>query len=177
MRIPDQRLSPHFFLSEFVRSELAERLGIDNTPTPAELEALRENAAGMEQVRALLGVPVHISSGLRREALEHVLCAKDFKAWCERHGHDPAAAWPFYFARKQHPRGLATDFTAPAYGSPMAVCEAIASSAIGFDQLIYERSWAHVSWAESGARPRREVLTLMPGGAYTRGIVEPAAVT
>lgn len=172
MRISDQRLSPHFHLSEFTRSEMAERMEIDNTPTPEEIEALRRNAAGMEQVRSLLGVPILISSALRREALERVLCAKDFAAWCKRHKKLEASAWPEYFARKQHPKGLATDWTAPAYGSPLKCCRAVASSQIAFDQLILEHTWAHISWPAWDARPRREVLTLIPGG-YARGIVEP----
>lgn len=171
MRISDQRLSPHFFLSELVRSETAERLGIDNTPSPEVIERLRENAAGMEQIRALLDVAVHVSSGHRCEELERVLCAKDFAAWCKRHGKSVATAWPEYFARKQHPKGGATDFTAPAYGPPIAVCRAVASSAIAFDQLIFEYTWAHVGWPVAGERGRREVLTLVPNG-YARGIVE-----
>lgn len=171
MKISDQRLSPNFFLSEFTRSELAERMGVDNTPTPEEIEALRRNAAGMEQVRALLSVAILISSALRREALERVLCAKDFTAWCQRHKKSEASAWPEYFARKQHPQGLATDWTAPAYGPPIACCRAVASSQIAFDQLIFEYTWAHISWPRDGAMPRREVLTLVPG-AYVRGIVE-----
>lgn len=174
MKISDQRLSPNFFLSEFTRSEMASRMGIDNTPTPDEIEALRRNAAGMEQVRSLLGVAILISSGLRREALERVLCAKDFAAWCKRHKKPEASAWPEYFARKQHPRGLATDWTAPAYGPPIACCRAVAASQIAFDQLIFEHSWSHISWPVLNAVPRREVLTLVAGG-YARGIVEPEA--
>lgn len=172
MRISDQRLSPHFFLSELVRSETAERLAIDNTPPPEVIERLRQNAAGMEQVRALLAVAVHVSSGYRCEALERVLCEKDFGAWCRRHSLMPGEpSWRKYFLRKQHPWGLATDFTAPAYGPPIAVCRAVAASAIAFDQLIFEHTWAHISWTRAGAVPRREVLTLAAGG-YVNGIAE-----
>ena len=173
MRISDQRLSPNFFLSEFTRSDTAARLGLDNTPTPEEIEALRVNAAGMEQIRALLRAEVHISSGLRREELERVLCAKDYGAWCVRHKLMPGEpSWRVYFARKQHPQGLASDWTAPGYGTPAACARAVEASPIGFEQLIYEHTWVHTSWPAPGAgRPRREVLTLAAGG-YVRGIVE-----
>lgn len=175
MRISDQRLTPHFFLSEFVRSETAERLGIDNTPPPEVIERLRLNAEGMELVRAHLNVPLHLSSGYRCEALERVLCERDYAAWCQRHRLMPSeASWRTYFRRKQHPWGLASDFTAPAYGPPLAVCRAVASSALQFDQLIYEHSWAHLAWPRPGAVPRREVLTLAAGG-YLAGIAEKAA--
>jgi zinc D-Ala-D-Ala carboxypeptidase len=155
----DERISPHFMLSEFLRSDLATREGIDMTPTPQQLANLRRNAAGMEQVRAHLGqrrrdgVAIHVNSGLRVEALERMLCGKDFAAWCARHMKDPATAWPEYFARKQHPKGLATDFEAPDYGPPAAVCRSIAGSPIGFDQLIYEHTWTHVSWPEAARWP------------------------
>lgn len=175
MPISDQRLSAHFHLSEFVRSELAERLGIDNTPTPEEIEVLRINTAGMEQIRDLLDVAIHVSSGLRREELERVLCAKDYHAWCVRHQLMPSdSSWRIYFARKQHPRGLATDWTAPAYGPPVACCRAVADSRIAFDQLIFEHTWVHTSWPEPGVVPRRQVLTLAAGG-YVAGIVEKQA--
>lgn len=175
MRIPDEQLSTHFWLSEFVRSELADRLGLDNTPSEEQLANLRRNAAGMEQVRALLGVGFRISSGLRCEAVERELTKIDFPAWCRRHGKlISASSWNEYFSRKAHPTGLATDGAAPAYGPVLSVCQAVAESEIGFDQLIFEHSWMHVSWPRVGQEPRREVLTQMPGGAYARGIVDKA---
>lgn len=170
----DERLSEHFWLSEFTRSETATRLGLTNDPPPEVLVALRENAAGMELVRALLKVPVLVSSGYRGEQLERVLTAKDYGAWCVRHSMMPStSAWRTYFERKHHPRGRATDFTAPAFGSPAQVCRAIASSDIQFAQLIHEHTWVHIGWPKLGELARREVLTLVAGG-YVPGIQESA---
>jgi hypothetical protein len=148
--VVDLQLSEHFRLSEFLRSETAARLGIDNTPSEEIVEALRRNAANMEGVRIVLGVPIHISSGYRCLALNRALKSKDTSA---------------------HVDGRATDFDAPAFGSPLAVCRQIEDSPIHFDQLIYEHTWAHIAWARYGEMPRRQVLTLMKDGSYSHGLV------
>lgn len=169
----DERLTEHFFLSEFVRSETAERLSIPMDPPAEVLNNIRINADHMEMVRGLLKCPVHILSGWRPEDLERALCEKDYGAWCRRHSLMPSpTAWRTYFERKKHPRGLATDFVAPRFGSPFLICRAIASSEIVFDQLIFEHTWAHISWALSN--PRREILTLS-GGGYLQGIISKEA--
>lgn len=147
----DEKLTKHFRLSEFLRSETAERRGIPNVPDEAQLANLRRNAAGMEQVRVLLGQPIHISSGLRVLVLNRLIGSKDTSA---------------------HVDGRATDFTAPAFGDPVDVCQAIEASDIRFDQLIFEHTWVHIAWPQEGNTPRREVLTLMPGNTYARGIIE-----
>jgi hypothetical protein len=169
----DAKLSEHFWLSEFTRSETAERHGIDNTPPAAVLERLERLAEWLEVVRRMLGHAVHVLSGFRCEALERVLTRVDFRAWCARHGH-PAddRFWPLYFGRKAHPDGRAVDFACPGYGSPLAICRAIAASEIPFDQLIYEHTWVHLGFVRAGDLPRRQVLTQIPGGGYASGIVE-----
>jgi zinc D-Ala-D-Ala carboxypeptidase len=151
MNIPDQRLSPHFMLSEFVRSQTADRQGIDNTPTPEIIERLRNNASNLEATRDLLQAPMHISSGYRCRALNRAIGSKDTSA---------------------HVDGRATDFEAPQFGTPLEVCRAIEASDIQFDQLIWEHTWTHIGWAREGETPRRQVLTLMPGGMYATGLVE-----
>lgn len=149
MNFPEH-LSENFTLGEFLRSETAARLGIDNTPTPEIIEALRRNAQNMESVRIVLGVPLHVSSGYRCLALNRALKSKDTSA---------------------HVDGRATDFEAPAFGSPLAVCRQIEASPIPFDQLIFEHSWTHIGWAKQEEMPRRQVLTLMKDGSYATGIV------
>lgn len=143
------RLSEHFFLSEFVRSETAARRGIDNTPGPVVLEMLTYNAERMEQVRSLLNAPLSISSGFRCLELNRAIGSADTSA---------------------HVKGLATDFIAPGFGSPIEVCDRIAASGITFDQLIYEHTWIHIGWALPDHAPRLEKLTL-DGKGYVRGIV------
>lgn len=147
----DKALSDHFMLSEFLRSETAARQGIDNSPSDAIEQALIWNAANLEAVRSLLGVPLHISSGYRCLALNAAV------------GSKPTSA---------HVKGLAADFDAPQFGSPLAVCQRIVASQIPFDQLIWEHTWTHIGWVRLGETPRRQVLTLMPGNTYASGIVD-----
>ena len=149
-------ISEHFTLEELSFSDTAVRLGIDNTPPPEIVQHLALNAAGLEQIRLVTGSALIVHSGFRCEALERVLTAKDYAAWCARHGKDPATAWPEYFERKAHPKGYATDFTCPAFGTPLEIIRAVKSSGIKFDQLIEEGTWAHASF---DPKMRGEILT------------------
>ena len=159
-------LTEHFSLEELCVSDTAVRLGIDNTlRDPIVLANLQTTAEGLEQVRRVLGYPMRSLSGYRCEELERVLTAKDFAAWCHRHGkiagdHYPAestaAAWREYYARKAHPQGYATDFICPAFGPPVEIVQILRKSGIKFDQLIGEGSWVHASF---DPRLRGQVLT------------------
>ena len=163
-------ISEHFTLEELSFSDTAVRLGIDNTPPPEIIAHLEVNAAGLEQIRRVTGHPLSVHSGFRCEALERVLTAKDFASWCARHGKDPATAWPEYFERKAHPKGYATDFTCPAFGTPLEIIRAVKASGIKFDQLIEEGTWAHASF---DPKMRGEILTAtFKDGtpSYTNGV-------
>jgi len=151
------RLTEHYSLDEVRRSDTALRLGIDNTP-PAEVIANASVAAmGMEKIRAVLGCATFVSSWFRCEALEWVLCAKDYSAWCVRHAMTAdAESWAAYFRLKGHPQGWCIDFTAPNFGPPRAIVKQVKSSGIKFDQLIEEGTWVHASF---DPRMRGEVLT------------------
>lgn len=133
------RLSEHFTLEEFMRSDKAQELGIDNTPPADVVEHLRRTATFMEQVRALLGVPLRVTSGYRCHALNAAV------------GSKPTS---------DHVTGNAVDFVAPGFGSPLAVCVRLAASDLPFKQLIWEYGrWTHISF--DGMTPaRREVLTI-----------------
>jgi zinc D-Ala-D-Ala carboxypeptidase len=144
------KLSPHFALDEFTQSQAAARMNIDNTPDAATLERLAATAMRLEDVRALLGCPLLISSGYRSPALNTAI------------GGARAS---------QHVRGEAADFIAPGFGDPLGICRAIERSAIAFDQLIQEGGWVHISFVPEN--PRREVLTahFSPRGvSYTKGL-------
>lgn len=145
------QLSEHFSLDELIRSDYATRKSIDNTPSAEVLENLGMLAAGLEGVRAVLSMPVHVSSGYR--------CAKLNSAI----GGSKSSA---------HMQGLAADFTCPQFGCPADVARAIVENKlrIGFDQLILEGRWIHVAFADE---PRYEVLTAHFGKGpttYTKGI-------
>ena len=131
------QISPNFTLAHLSCSETAEARGIDNSPPPEVVENLKRLAAGLEQVQALLGHPLEISSGYRCLELNAVV------------GGSPAS---------QHVQGLAADFVCPKFGEPLEVARSISESAIAFDQCILEYGrWVHISFSPE---PRGRVLTL-----------------
>lgn len=145
-------LSPHFALDEFVLSQTAVRLGIDNTPPPDVLERLKHLAAQLELVRAALGVPLLISSGYRSPQLNAAVGG----------------------ARKSdHVSGVAVDFTAPGLGPPIDVCRAVAQvEGLAIRQLIHEFGrWVHLSVAMPGEAAKRELLTIKTAGRYMPGLI------
>jgi zinc D-Ala-D-Ala carboxypeptidase len=149
--IPSQ-LSAHFTLEELSDSDYAMRHGINNSPPSVLTSNLMMLAAGLERVRAVLGVPMYVKSGYRSPALNRAI----------RGAQD-----------SQHMRGLAADFVAPEYGSPRQICESIAErdDFVRFDQLIQEGgAWVHVSFTDA---PRGEILSAIfgrDGVAYYRGL-------
>lgn len=143
-------LSDHFALVEFTRSGTAARLGIDNTPGRHHLANLHVLAAKLEEVRALLGHPIIITSGYRSPALNRAVDGSATSSHCE---------------------GLAADFHVPDFGADQAVAQAIADSALEFDQLIFEQARTHWIHLGIGDRMRREVLSWRSGRGYQRGIV------
>lgn len=140
------KLSPHFTLPEFTRSDTATRRGIRNVPDTAHINAMRLLCAKvLEPVRAHFGKPVRITSGFRSPAL------------CLAVGSSVSS---------QHARGEAADFEISGVDN-LTVARWIRDH-LPFDQLILENyvqgqpnsGWIHVSYREG--RLRKEVLT------YTR---------
>jgi hypothetical protein len=130
-------LSEHFSLEEFVYSETAIRRGIDNTPPSMLIPTLVKTAYGMEEVRSLLGHPIHINSAFRSNGLNAFLGSK---------------------ATSQHTTGEAVDFVCREFGTPDQIVKAIQASDIGYDQLIREfDSWVHISFSD---RNRRQALII-----------------
>ncbi len=160
--LADQKLTSNFRLSEFLRSDIAIRRGIDNSPDAGALWNIQHHLApGMQRIRDLLANPgaydtrhadaVFISSGFRCFTLNSAVGGS---------------------TNSQHLLGLAADFTAPSFGTPRDICQFLVDHAdlIKFDQLIFEGQWTHVSFA---AEPRKSVLTAhFDGGkaTYTQGI-------
>ena len=67
------KLSAHFALSEFTRSESAKREGLDNTPTAEHLENLKTLCEKvLEPIRVRFG-SINISSGYRGKMLNHFI--------------------------------------------------------------------------------------------------------
>jgi zinc D-Ala-D-Ala carboxypeptidase len=133
------KLTRSFSLAEFIQSDTAERRGIINIPTATPLLSIeRHLAPGLQRIRDLLGVPVIISSGYRSPTLNAAVGGS---------------------RNSQHVRGEAVDFRAPAFGTPLDVCRQIVKfkELVGFDQLIEEGNWVHVSFVDRD--PRGQVLT------------------
>jgi putative chitinase len=96
-------------------------------------------AATLEEVQRLVG-PIHINSAFRSARLNKEI------------GGSPHSA---------HLDGYACDFTAPGFGTPREVCQAIAGSGIPFDQIIAEGTQDGGGWCHLSVAPamRKEVLT------------------
>ncbi len=141
------KLSPNFTLAEMTFSQTADRLGISNTPPPKVIDNLRRLADALEEVRLWLGKPVMITSGYRCAELNRKIP-----------GSSPSSA---------HVHGLAADIVVKAM-SPRQVAQRIAAMDHEFDQIILEHSWVHLGLAESS--PRKQLLTLTPGGGYAKGL-------
>ena len=136
-------LTQNFTYQEFVKSQTAERRGINNHPSPEDLEngiAVLENV--VQPIRDHFG-PTIITSGYRSPILNAEIGGSD---------------------TSQHQTGEAVDLEVP--GVPTGdVAQWVADNLV-FDQLILEfytpgevnSGWVHVSYKRSG-KNRNEILT------------------
>ena len=132
------RLSAHFDLSEFLHSDTAERLGIDNAPDDAEIANLKRLCEEvLEPLRERIG-PIQITSGFRCIALNRAIGSRD---------------------SSHHIDGRAADIKVKGLG-PKTICEAIAALELPAEQIIRESSWTHVSIPVAGKEPKRQHLTI-----------------
>lgn len=129
------KLTEHFTLEELTTSDYAVRHGIANVPSEQIVTSLRVLASGLEQVRALLGHPMVVSSGYRCPMLNRAVGGS---------------------TTSDHMIGLAADFVCPGFGTPLEIARAIEASDIAFGQLIQEGTWVHISFSPF---ERRTVLT------------------
>lgn len=137
------KLSDHFHLSEFTNSQIAARLGIDNTPGEDEVRALSLVCHKvLEPLRSNYLRPVVVSSGYRSPALNRAVKGSRYS---------------------QHMLGQAVDFEIPGV-SNVDVCRWMERH-LNYDQLILEfytpgqpnSGWVHVSYRQPY---RNEELTI-----------------
>jgi zinc D-Ala-D-Ala carboxypeptidase len=120
------KLSDNFYLAEFVQSDTALRLGIQNIPSPSIMGNLKKLADGLEKVRALLGHPITVSSGYRSPTLNRAIGGSENSAHC---------------------LGYAADIKCWKFGTPDEIVRKIKDSDIQVDQVIAEGNWTHISFA------------------------------
>ena len=150
------RLSPHFTLTEFTKSQTAERKGIDNMPNDKHVVAmiaLCENV--LEPIRVHFDKPIMVNSGYRSAALCRAIGSK---------------------SSSQHCKGEAADIEIP--GVSNAELALFIHDSLDFDQLIlecYDRAkgsnsgWVHVSY--NAHVNRKETLTYDRVNGYRRGLI------
>jgi len=150
------KLSDNFLLTEFTKSQTAERKGIVNKPNEIHviaMESLCHNV--LERVRSAFAKPININSGYRSVAL------------CEAIGSKSTS---------QHCDGEAADIE--IYGVSNYDLAKYIENNLNFDQLILEcwdgidpnSGWVHVSYVNDVAN-RKDVLTYTRANGYTKGIV------
>lgn len=133
-------ITEHFTLEELTASETAARHGWPNTPGPSDLVNLGRLAKLLEQVRALLGRPIVITSAYRSKPVNDAVGSKD---------------------SSQHRTGCAADIKVPGM-TPAEVVQAIVAAKLPFDQVIKEfDSWTHISVPSlPNAPPRAQALII-----------------
>lgn len=149
------KLSKNFSMEEAVFSETASRLGIDNTPDKSASLHILYVAHQLESIRESLGVPIHITSWYRGEALNASIP-----------GSSKTSAHITGYAVDCHVLGLT------ALELCIKVEALLEKSGIKFDQIIHEYgSWMHISF---DPRNRGQCLTIFKnnsGKKYITGLL------
>jgi hypothetical protein len=137
------KLSAHFDLGEFTRSESAKREGLDNTPPQEHLENLKILCEKvLEPIRLRFG-PINISSGYRGKMLNHFIGGS---------------------ISSDHCVGRAADLDMDDMGSGVTNTEIFnyIKDNLDYDQLIWEfgtkekPDWVHVGYR--GKENRKQTL-------------------
>lgn len=134
-----EKISEHITYGEAIKSQVAIREGIDNTPTANQLKAMKLVAEKVfEPLRKALGFPIFISSFFRCAILNSMIGGA---------------------SNSQHTKGEAMDLDKDGFNAQ--IFHYIKNN-LTFDQLIWEfgdsnePDWVHVSYSANGNR--REVL-------------------
>lgn len=155
------QITPNFSYREMTRSDTARRHGIDNTPSPDELENIKYTAEQLEKVRAYLNdkhkrpIGIIVTSCYRNEQVNTLVNGSKNSAHCF---------------------GLAADCDATGFTSLAFAKEILQmrdSKLIAFDQLILEfpsrgdGAWVHIGFKKDGKGQRNQVLTAVKRGRKT----------
>lgn len=126
----------NFTIMELVKSNIAKREKIDNTPDSVSLKYMQELIKYcLQPIRDKLGKPMIITSGYRCQALNKKVGG---------------------VAASQHTKGQAVDFYVNGM-TMQQVVDFIKKSGVEFDQLINEYNrWVHISFVRG--KNRKQVL-------------------
>ena len=144
--VEDVQLSPHFRLSEFLRSETAQVQGLYQVPPPAVVERLRELCVELlEPVRAKVG-PLRVTSGYRRPKVNAAVGGSSTSA---------------------HMSGWAADVV-PVRGTPEQIMRLLheAGQALVWDQAILYTSHVHLGLRRPATGEQRRQLIHSDGRAW-----------
>lgn len=148
------QITEHFSLKELTRSETARRLGLQNTPSSAEMANIQYTAERLEEIRAYVGRGIVVTSCFRSERVNKAV------------GGSPTSAHRF---------GLAADCDAIGLTSLAFAKEIIKmrdEGKIKFDQLILEfpergdGAWVHIGFRRNSPM-RNQILTATKKGGKT----------
>jgi hypothetical protein len=141
------QLSNNFYLSEFIRSQTAERLRLDNTPNQVVVNNLKQLTKNILQpIRDYFNLPVVISSGYRSLAVNNAV------------GSSP---------KSQHILGQAADFEIPSIDNFLLA--SWIKDNLNYDQLILEfytgenSGWVHVGYSQ---KHKNQELTINKYGTF-----------
>lgn len=139
------KLTKNFTLAEFIKSETAKKLGIDNSPTQQHLINITKTTILLQHIRDLFGEPITITSGYRSDALNKAISGSSVTS--------------------DHLKGLAVDFKVYNIENMKKLQELcislVTENKIRVDQLIIEKpvngvaSWLHLG---IGERMRQQIL-------------------
>ena len=130
----------YFTMKELTKSSMADKLGIDNTPTTEVSVALSNLVTHvLDPLREMYGKPITVNSGYRCPQLNAAVGGAK---------------------TSQHMRGDAADITAGSKEENKKLFELIRER-LPFDQLLNESdySWVHVSYV-SPEKNRKQTLNL-----------------
>lgn len=165
--LPPTQITPHFSYRELTRSETARRHGIDNTPSPSELDNIKYTAEQLEKIRAYLNakyqrpIAIIVTSCFRNERVNRLVGGSKTSA---------------------HRFGLAADCDATGFTSANFAKEIIEmknKGLIDYDQLILEfpergdGAWVHIGFKPNGKEQREQILTAVKKNgktAYLQGL-------
>ena len=125
----------YFTIKELSKSSTAEKLGIDNTPTPEIRAKLNTLISALDKIREQYGKPIIVTSGYRCPELNKAVGG---------------------VKSSQHVKGEAADLVGRNDNETRKIFET--AKALGnFDQLLYEKNskgsiWVHISYKASGNR-------------------------